>query len=142
MFDTSDPKALYDRQGFISPIDAFDPAQAAEWRQALEALEAEHGGAGSLKGTIWQFRPHVHAPWAARLVRRPEILDQVERLIGPDILVYHLTIWIKEPHTPSYVSWHQDSTYFGLSPFEHVTAWVALTDASEAMGCMLSLIHI
>ena len=64
------------------------------------------------------------------------MLDAVEDLIGPDILVYHSTTWIKEAHTPAYVRWHQDGAYFFLDPLEHVTAWLALSEASELAGCM------
>jgi ectoine hydroxylase-related dioxygenase (phytanoyl-CoA dioxygenase family) len=64
------------------------------------------------------------------------VLDAVEDVIGPDILVYHSTMWIKEAHTPAHVRWHQDGAYFFLDPLEHVTAWVALSEASEKAGCM------
>ena len=57
-------------------------------------------------------------------------------VIGPDILVYTSTFFIKEPHSPAFAAWHQDATYFGLTPHEHVTAWVALTDATAEAGCM------
>ncbi len=126
----------YERTGYLSPLDAFSADDVAVWRQGLERLEAETGGPGTLRGTPLQFRPYLHQNWAADIVRRPEILDSVEALIGPDILVYHLTIWIKEANSSAYVSWHQDSTYFGLTPFEHVTAWFALSDATEEMGCV------
>ena len=66
----------------------------------------------------------------------PEILDAVEDLIGPDIRLFHLTVWPKDPGTGTYVSWHQDATYFALDPICHVTAWVALTDAPIEAGCM------
>ena len=75
-------------------------------------------------------------PWADELVRHPRILDVVEDLIGPDILVYTATFFIKEAASPTFAAWHQDATYFGLAPYEHVTAWVALSDASAAAGCM------
>ena len=74
--------------------------------------------------------------WADALVHHPKVLDAVEDVIGPDILVYHSTMWIKEAHTPAYVRWHQDGAYFFLDPLEHVTAWVALSEASERAGCM------
>jgi non-heme Fe2+,alpha-ketoglutarate-dependent halogenase len=58
-------------------------------------------------------------------------------LIGPDILVYTATWFIKEAHSPAFAAWHQDATYFGLVPNDqHVTAWVALSDASAEAGCM------
>ena len=74
--------------------------------------------------------------WADAIVHHPKVLDAVEDLLGPDILVYHSTMWIKEPHSPAYVRWHQDGAYFFLDPLEHVTAWVALSEASELAGCM------
>jgi ectoine hydroxylase-related dioxygenase (phytanoyl-CoA dioxygenase family) len=64
------------------------------------------------------------------------VLDAVESVIGPNILIYHLTSWLKEPNEPSHVSWHQDGTYFGLDPAEQVTAWIALTDSTPEMGCI------
>jgi ectoine hydroxylase-related dioxygenase (phytanoyl-CoA dioxygenase family) len=70
------------------------------------------------------------------LVRHPAILDAVEALIGPDILVYTSTWFIKEPGSPAIAAWHQDATYFGLRPYVHVTAWLALTDATAGNGCM------
>ena len=66
----------------------------------------------------------------------PEVLDAVEDLIGPDIRLFHLTVWPKDAGSGAYVSWHQDATYFALEPACHVTAWVALTDAPVEAGCM------
>src|SRR5204862_290117 len=46
------------------------------------------------------------------------------------------TFFIKEASSPTFAAWHQDSTYFGLDPYEQVSAWVALTDASQDAGCI------
>ena len=70
------------------------------------------------------------------LIRHPRILDAIEDVIGPDILVWTSTFFIKEPHSPTFAAWHQDGAYFGLEPKEQVCAWVALTDASKEAGCM------
>jgi ectoine hydroxylase-related dioxygenase (phytanoyl-CoA dioxygenase family) len=69
-------------------------------------------------------------------VHHPAILDAVEDVIGPDIRLFHLSVWPKNAGDPAYVSWHQDATYFGLEPPQQVTAWIALTDASIEAGCM------
>ena len=71
-----------------------------------------------------------------RAVRHASILDLVEAVIGPDILVFHTTVWLKPPRSENYVPWHQDATYFGLAPFEHITAWVALTPSRPESGCV------
>jgi non-haem Fe2+, alpha-ketoglutarate-dependent halogenase len=69
-------------------------------------------------------------------VRHPSILDAVEDLIGPDILCWTTNFFIKEARDPAFVSWHQDSTYWGLEPHDVVTAWVALSDAPVESGAM------
>jgi non-haem Fe2+, alpha-ketoglutarate-dependent halogenase len=84
----------------------------------------------------WRSAGYIFLPWVDQLMRHPRILDAVESLIGPDILVYTSTFFIKEPNSPTFAAWHQDATYFGLSPHEHVTAWVALTNATAEAGCM------
>jgi ectoine hydroxylase-related dioxygenase (phytanoyl-CoA dioxygenase family) len=83
--------------------------------------------------------PYLLMPWAARLARDPRILDRVENLLGPNILIFTSTFFIKEPHSPTIAAWHQDSTYYGLEPKEEVTVWVALSEASEEAGCMDAL---
>ena len=84
----------------------------------------------------WRSHAYAHSPWFNTLIRHPRILDAVEDVIGPDILVWTSTFFIKEPHSPTFAAWHQDGTYFGLEPKEQVCAWVALTDASKEAGCM------
>ena len=87
----------------------------------------------------WRSHAYAHSPWFNDLIRHPRILDVIEDVIGPDILVWTSTFFIKEPHSPTYAAWHQDGTYFGLEPKQQVCAWVALTDASREAGCMEQL---
>jgi len=70
------------------------------------------------------------------LAHIPELLDEVERVIGSDIMLWSAGFFIKDPCNKTYVSWHQDSTYWGLEPPEIVTAWIALTPSTTANGCM------
>ena len=57
-------------------------------------------------------------------------------MIGPDILCWSTTFFTKEAHSPSFVSWHQDATYWGLSTNDVITAWVAFADAPVESGAM------
>jgi non-heme Fe2+,alpha-ketoglutarate-dependent halogenase len=122
----------YHHAGYLSPLVAFDAAQARACRDRLEDGERRFGLAPEQRRKM-----HLYLSWVDQIVRHPRVLDAVERLIGPDILVYHLTLWLKEPRTEAFVSWHQDSTYFGLDPAdEHVTAWVALSPSDLVSGCV------
>lgn len=99
----------------------------------MEEFEAAQGRALT-KGH--NFKPYLLFTWVDEIVHHPVILDAVEDVIGPDIRLFHLSLWPKNAGDPAYVSWHQDATYFGLEPPLQVTAWVALTDASVGAGCM------
>jgi phytanoyl-CoA dioxygenase PhyH len=132
--------ARFHEDGFLCPVPALSPAEARDCRARLEAFEASQGRSlGQLPGQL-RAKTHLLFPWLADLVRHPAVLAAVEDLIGPDLLVYHLTMWIKEPGDDAFVSWHQDGTYFGLDPADrHVTAWVALTDSTLETGCVTAL---
>lgn len=123
----------YERDGYVCPVDAFSPAQARAWRDRLEAFERAEGHKLT-RGH--NFKPHLLFPWVDEIVHAPAVLDAVEDLIGPDIRLFHLSVWPKDAGSGTFVSWHQDATYFALEPACHVTAWVALTDAPIEAGCM------
>ncbi len=125
--------AAYERDGYVHPIDVLDTGEVVRCRNELETWER---GRGAPIDFPEKSKSYLLFDWADRLVHHPRILDGVEDVIGPDILVYHSTLFLKEAHTPAYVRWHQDSTYFYLEPHLHVTAWVALSHASELAGCM------
>ncbi len=126
----------YDRDGFVFPVDVLAPEEVRSFRGELEAWERACGQPIDFPE---KSKSYLLFNWADQLVHHPRILDAVEDVIGPDILVYHSTLFVKEAHTPAYVRWHQDSTYFFLEPHLHVTAWVALSEASVEAGCMQAL---
>ena len=125
--------AQYREQGYISPIGVMPEGEAIALRAELEHIEARMGG--PLRGDL-RHKSHLLFPFLAELVRHPRILDAVEDLYGPDILCWTSNFFIKEAAAPSFVSWHQDSTYWGLSEPDVVTAWVALTPSNAANGAM------
>jgi ectoine hydroxylase-related dioxygenase (phytanoyl-CoA dioxygenase family) len=126
----------YRHNGYLFPFPALSAEERASCLAGLERYESWLGSTVPEADIKWRTQPHALLPWYADLVRNPRILDVVEDVIGPDILVWTATFFIKEAHSPTFAAWHQDSTYFGLEPHEQVTAWVALTDASEEAGCM------
>ncbi|MFN7750720.1 MAG: phytanoyl-CoA dioxygenase family protein [Pseudomonadota bacterium] len=124
----------YRANGYVAPLDALDAAAVAHYRGELERTEAHLGG--SLMAIDRKYRGNLHmmCRWMDELARTPAILDAVESLIGPDILLYTSRFFIKEPNSEGIAAWHQDCTYFGLRPYDHVTAWVALSDVTEDAG--------
>ncbi len=129
---STDQIAFYNSQGYLSPLQGIS-GDRARWMQGeLDRFEQERGmSAGSI-----HFKGHLVFKWSYDLACSPEILDAVEDVIGPDILAFASKFWIKGGGDGTFVSWHQDSAYFGLDPHDLVTAWVALTDSHRGNGCM------
>jgi len=125
--------AQYRRDGFTGPVSVLSTDEVARHRAGLEAFEKQSGKPLDFPE---RSKSYLLFDWADEIVHNEKVLDAVEDLIGPDILVYHLTMHIKEADTDAIVIWHQDDDYFRLDPAEQITAWVALSDASEAAGCM------
>src|SRR5215468_986046 len=129
----SDEAALdYRRDGYLSPIRVLSPQEAQGYRAKLEAIEAS----GRLPAGALRSKCHLLLTWIDDIVRHPRVLDAVERLLGSDLLVWGTSFFIKEPRNTSYVSWHQDLTYWGLEPADIVTAWIALSESTLENGAM------
>jgi hypothetical protein len=125
--------AQFREDGYVHPIRVMTESQAADLRSRLEAYEAATGG--PLKGAF-RHKTHLLFAWLADLVHHETILDAVEDLYGSDLFCWSSSFFIKEPRTPAFVSWHQDSTYWGLNKTDVVTAWIALSPSTKANGAM------
>jgi hypothetical protein len=123
----------FHHDGYLFPLRALSGVEAHACLDRMERSEQQQGG--PLQGPL-RNKPHLIFTWAAELVRHPAILDAVEDLLGPDLLCWSSSMFTKEARDPAFVSWHQDSTYWGLSHPDIVTAWVALTVSHVANGCM------
>ena len=123
----------YQRDGFYFPIRVMSAEVAAGYRAQLEAYEAASGGpiASNMRHKV-----HLLFTWASELVRHSEILDVVEDVLGPDLLCWNTNFFIKEPESAGFVTFHQDSTYWGLDSPDVMTVWLALSDAGADSGPM------
>lgn len=119
--------------GYVAPVRVLSTQQTLRLRQRLEDFEQSQGG--PLKGSQ-RFKTHLLFGWLNDLVRDASIVDAIEDLYGGNILCWATHYFAKEPHDPAFVSWHQDSTYWGLSKPDVVTAWVALSESNEANGAL------
>ena len=136
---TDTQTAQYWNDGFLFPLDVIPKAESLVLRDELETLERNWLGADLPHplATYKRVNAHCVIPLAARLGADPRILDCVESIIGPDILVWSVEFFIKEPRTRQLVSMHQDLTYWGFGAIDGlVTAWLALSPATEQSGCM------
>jgi non-heme Fe2+,alpha-ketoglutarate-dependent halogenase len=130
---TTDQAAHYRDKGYVFPLPALEAGETRELRRRFDELRSRHGG--TLPRTI-NTRPHLILKWLDDLIRDPRVLDPVESILGGDILCWASGFFAKAPGDGSFVSWHQDATYWGLSSNEVATAWIALSPSTPETGCM------
>ncbi len=125
--------AAWREDGCVFPLRAHDAAGAGANLARYQALENAIGGEPQSR---YKIKAHLPFPWLWDIVRDEAILDAVEDLIGPDILCWGSSFFTKKARDPRFVSWHQDSTYYGLSEPETATVWYAFTESAPRSGCM------
>ncbi len=104
----------FERNSYICPLDALTAAEARGIRDRFEMIEAKAGR--DVFRTHLRIKGHLVFPWMVEVASHPAILDRVEALVGPDILLFASTMWIKNGGDGTFVSWHQDTPYFQLDP--------------------------
>ena len=130
---TADQVDSYRRDGLLFPLPALSAAEVEYFRACHDELDQRLGGRPT---AVEKGDRHLDIKWICDLATHPAVLDAVEDLIGPDILIHSSTIFTKYAHDEKFVSWHQDSHYWGLSEPRLVSAWVALTDSTVENGCL------
>jgi len=123
----------YSQNGIVMPIRVLSETRAGELADRVMVIRqsAEERAELSLRSG-----PHYLYPWLYELATSDAVLDAVEEILGPDILIWSSQFFMKDPGDGGYVSWHQDSTYWGLEPNTVTTAWIALSPATVESGCM------
>ncbi|MGU9957360.1 MAG: phytanoyl-CoA dioxygenase family protein [Arenicellales bacterium WSBS_2016_MAG_OTU3] len=134
------PKALttqqveqYHELGFISPIDVMSEDEALCYKERLEAVEQNYPDEINAEN---RNNAHLSLACLDELAHHPVVIDAVEDLIGPNIDLWGSVLFIKDPQSSGYVSWHQDATYMGFNANDFVTPWIALTPSNRKNGCM------
>lgn len=137
---SSEQIQFYQQYGYLFPLRVLNDTEVLRFRREFDTYTRENQG--KLIGMIPRERRKIYAlthlslAWVHEIVSHPSILDAVEGLIGPNILVWEATWFVKFAHDATYISWHQDGAYWGLHPPKVATAWVALSESTPENGCM------
>jgi non-haem Fe2+, alpha-ketoglutarate-dependent halogenase len=125
--------ARYERDGVVFPVGALGADQAAAARMRFEEVARLLGdNPSAVRFGQW----HLFFRWAYGLVTNRAVLDAVEDILGPDLLVHSSTVFAKPPKSPRFISWHQDGHYIGLDPPLWTSAWIALSESDARNGAM------
>lgn len=130
----------YEENGYFFPIRVFGTREGEIYREAYLDYIAQKKEELNTLAPREHYRvlseTHTFLPWVYAIASNPAVLDSVEQLIGPNILMWSSRWFSKMPGDKTYVSWHQDATYWGLSPLKIATAWIALSESVAENGCM------
>jgi non-heme Fe2+,alpha-ketoglutarate-dependent halogenase len=124
----------FNARGIIGPFTVHEPDEVRRNRAAFDAMLATFRAEGKDSYAINGYHSSCATIWD--MATNPRILDLVQDLIGPDIVVWGTHFFCKMPGDGKAVAWHQDATYWPLTPTRTVTAWIAVDDADLGNGGM------
>jgi chlorinating enzyme len=136
---TTEQIESYRCDGYLFPLDVFASGQVDAVRGELEQARRDAVALGLEDKFSHLLRANAQylLPFVYHVATAPQLLDRVESILGPDLLLWSAEFFIKGAHTDKIVSWHQDLTYWGLGDTdEEVTAWLALSEVNVESGCM------
>lgn len=129
---TAEQIEFYNREGYVFPIDMFSADEAKANRVYFDGLLEQLGDRGAYTINCYQGR----CRGIYDLCTNPRILNLVEDIVGPNIICWASHYFCKMPYDEARVPWHQDASYWGLSPSRTVTVWLAVDDADEENSAM------
>ena len=138
---TQHPKRLtpeqvrhYNEEGYVKGLRVFSEAEIAEHRHYFDRLLERHMGEGADSNSLRRMQRFCQPIWD--IITNQTILDYVEDIIGPNIVAWGQQYFCKLPGDGKPVSWHQDASYWPLTPARTVTMWLAVDDSDRENGAM------
>ena len=136
----SDLKNHYDANGYYFPLPVLDETELQELQRSFFEFYDKNKERLQSLAPRDQYQilseTHLSVPWVYRLAVHRRILAAVEAILGHDLLIWGSRWFTKMPGDTTYISWHQDATYWALNPPQVTTAWVALSESGPENGCM------
>ena len=120
------------REGYVCPVRIMTRGRAGYYLEQLETYERQTGE----RARDLKVKGHLLFKWMMELGTTPTLLDAIEDLIGPNIMLTTSAVWPKNARDPAFVTWHQDSAYFGYEPAHVWSAWIGITDSTIDNGCL------
>ena len=137
----TDPQALtveqieaYNRDGYVKGLQIFSTEEMAEHRRYFDELLAKVMAAGKDSYSI--STAHLTYGRVYDLLTHPRIVAHVKDILGEDVVGWGSHYFCKMPHDGKRVSWHQDASFWPMSPSKTVTVWLAIDDADVENACM------
>jgi non-haem Fe2+, alpha-ketoglutarate-dependent halogenase len=133
-FLTPEQIAAFNRDGYLAGIRIFSEEEIADIRRYFDELLAKTIASGGDSYSI--STAHLRYGRVYDILTESRIVGRVKDLIGDNVIAWGSHFFCKMPGDGKRVSWHQDSSYWPLTPSMAVTAWLAIDDATIENACM------
>jgi hypothetical protein len=134
--------AQYREKGYVIPSFRLPQETLSRIREAYERLLEAHKDDPDFSPDFI-LGPHMTSGYGVKgdpawldFARDPAILDLLEQVMGPDIILWGVTIFGKPARTGKATPWHQDGDYYPIEPLETTTVWISLDGSTPENGCM------
>jgi non-haem Fe2+, alpha-ketoglutarate-dependent halogenase len=131
---TPEQIAAFNRDGYLAGIRIFDEEEITNIRRYFDELLAKTLAAGGDSYSI--TTAHLRYGRVYDMLTDARIVTRIKDLIGENVIAWGSHFFCKMPGDGKRVSWHQDSSYWPLTPSMAVTAWLAIDDATVENACM------
>jgi hypothetical protein len=124
----------FNRRGYVMPLPVFTGAEIGALRSYFDELLAKYVADGKDSYSISSAHLRHGRVWD--VLTHPRIVAIVSDLLGPSVVAWGSHFFCKMPRDGKTVSWHQDASYWPLTPSKAVTVWLAIDDADRGNACM------
>lgn len=131
---TREQVAQFNRDGFLKGLRIFSDDEIAEHRRYFDDLLAQVMADGGDSYSI--STAHLKYGRVYDLLTNPTIVASVSDLLGDDVIGWGSHYFCKMPHDGKTVAWHQDASYWPLTPSKTATVWLAIDDADRENACV------
>jgi non-heme Fe2+,alpha-ketoglutarate-dependent halogenase len=131
---TPEQITAFNRDGYLAGIRIFDEEEITGIRHYFDELLAMTLAAGGDSYSI--STAHLRYGRVYDILTHPRITSRIRDLLGDNVIAWGSHFFCKMPGDGKRVSWHQDSSYWPLTPSMAVTAWLAIDDATVENACM------
>jgi non-heme Fe2+,alpha-ketoglutarate-dependent halogenase len=128
---TKQQLAEYEELGFLHSVPILSADEVAHYRAQVEQTCQAIGGRVARLNSL-----HLFFRWAWDLSTHPRVLDCLEEVLGPNIVLKSTRIFYKHGRSASYVGWHQDGITEKLEDGRAPAIWLGLTAATVENGCL------
>jgi hypothetical protein len=126
--------AHYNEHGYVMPVDVFDAQEIAAVRTFFDGVLARTLRAGRTSYSV--VSAHMKYGAVYDLLTHPRTVALAKDILGEDVIAWGAQFFCKMPGDGKIISWHQDASFWPLSPSKTVTLWLAIDDADRENACM------